>query len=125
LLVISFGVAAGALLWSLSLLGYASFAPGSEWYVVMTWLPFVLLFGFTAWLVLGLTSGQKQYRPSAIARLRVALPVSGLGMSIFGIALHFVSFDPYGVVLSAVGLFVFLAGLTLAAAFPPEQMSVS
>jgi hypothetical protein len=62
------------------------------------------------------------------------VPASGLAASIFGVALSLSCdptscrihpFEPYGVVLSAIGLFVFLVGLTLAAAFPPEGTGVS
>lgn len=103
-------------------------------FAALTWLPFAFLFGFTAWVLSSLTSRTARSRPSAIARLRIALPASGLAVSIFGVALSFSCdptscrihpFEPYGVILSAIGLFVFLVGLTLAAAFPPEGTSVS
>jgi hypothetical protein len=113
--------------------GYDTFVPGNELFGVLTWLPFAVLFGFTAWLVASLTSGRGWHRLSVITRLRIAMPASGLGVSILGVALSFTC-DPtscsihplesYGVILSAIGLFVFLAGLILAAAFPPEATSV-
>lgn len=113
----------------MSLLGYGILSSQDVWTLPITWGPFAFLFGFIGWLVSRMNSGRVRYRPSAIARLRVLLPSLGLAMSIFGVAVAFTC-DPTscrihpfrlaGIVMSAIGLFVFLAGLTLAAAFPPD-----
>lgn len=129
---IALGIVAGTLAWSLAYVSNA--LPSDPGFAAVSWVPFALLFGFISWVLLSLTSRTRRYRSSAIARLRLALPAAGLGAAILGVALSFAcgptSCDvhplwPYGVVLSAIGLFVFLAGLTLAAAFPPEGPSVS
>jgi hypothetical protein len=108
----------------------ASFPVGESWpLIAVAWIPFAILYGFVGWLTSVLTSGHTHRHRSMIARLRILLPASGLAVSIFGIALSFTCgpagchlhpYRPYGIVLSALGLIVFLGGLTLAAAFPPE-----
>ncbi len=107
-------------MWTFSYLGIGAPSPLDAWWVLVLLLVFVSLFGATGWMVSALTSGQVAPRRSLTLRLRIALPASGLAVSIIGATLSLTYSAPYGAILAAVGLFTFLAGLALAAAIPPE-----